>query len=191
MLGVLEFSEQIERSTNRHATDINLLIRSFSDKFMCSDADACFSLDHNSMSETNAPFPLQQEMLKKISKHLLERIEQSAVSEQLISQDEKINSFIEVVYQYAKANLARPGVRTVFKQMNEWLREGDFKSCDLVLASICVERLSVDLALSFLTITTAASRHLAKRMEFYNRTFQHVSRVRGKNVAKQLLGNLA
>lgn len=100
-------------------------------------------------------------------------------------------AFLDEVYEFQDSNDVRGGIRHIFSRMNAWLMDGHFQICDAILRKVDVNRLSVDLALSFLTITRAARHELANRAAYIDRACQRITAIRGPAVAKRLLENMA
>lgn len=97
---------------------------------------------------------------------------------------EDVPLFVESVYGLS----ARAGIRHVFSVMNSWLVGQRFDLCDEALRTADVERLSIDHALAFLTITNGA--HLRDRQGFYDRVRQKIVNARGEEVAARLTDGL-
>lgn len=104
---------------------------------------------------------------------------------------EPIDEFLDTLYRFAETGRTKAGISFVFNTVNDWLCKGQTKLCDKILEMVDVNKIGVDLTLSFLTITMAAREQLAQRPEYCRRAWKAIAQVRGRSVARRLLENLA
>lgn len=102
-----------------------------------------------------------------------------------------IAELCSAAYRFAEKDNNRAGAAYIFNTINDWLCRGRFDLCDRALTEVRLDRLNVDLTLSFLVITYAAKNRLTKRAEYFDNAWAKIRKDRGRRIAKKLLANLA
>jgi hypothetical protein len=98
--------------------------------------------------------------------------------------------FLEEVYALARANRIDAAADRVFDHIDRLLCDGDFAAVDAIVARVDVARLPTSLMRSFLTITAAAKTHLPSRPGLYDTIKDEMTRLRGADATKRIIGNL-
>jgi hypothetical protein len=101
-----------------------------------------------------------------------------------------VRALLEEVYDLGQRDL-QAATDKVFDTIDRLLCEGQEEVCDQILASVDVARLPTALMRSFLTITAAAKEKLPARQALFREIECEMTRLRGPDVTRRLLGNLA
>lgn len=115
------------------------------------------------------------------------------VSASIIEDDEssgEISAFLDKVYDLARCGKEEFAIDVIFEYMNTLLVQGEFGTCDRILAEVDIGRIPPVLMVSFLTITAAAASRLKNRKRFYQFVRALVARERGEKAAERLLDGL-
>jgi hypothetical protein len=103
----------------------------------------------------------------------------------------RADSFLNEVYSLDDSGQSQLATLSVFDYLEGKLFVGEFEFCDRVLEKADVARLSTSLMRAFLTITAASKANLSARPDFYSRVDVAMSRVRGAEITKRLIGSLS
>ena len=102
-----------------------------------------------------------------------------------------IGEFLETVYRLAKLGDLQGATDEVFETVDRLLLGGQFGVCNEILRCVDIHRLPTALMRSFLTITAAATDRMPARKPFYDRVESEMIRLKGKEKAQRILGQLA
>ena len=109
---------------------------------------------------------------------------------ELILREFSVSRFLENVYSDVEAGKSRRAVKQVLGHLNDLLAAKSFGEADDILMEADVERLDLDAALSFVTITFAARHELANRDSMFRKVFGRISEIAGEEKATRLLARL-
>ena len=103
----------------------------------------------------------------------------------------RVDDFLKEVYSLDNSGQSQLATLRVFDHLEGKLFVGEFEFCNRVLEKADVARLSTSLMRAFLTITAASKASLSARPDFYCRVDVAMSRVRGAEITKRLIGSLS
>jgi|GEM_PF-6252491 len=98
--------------------------------------------------------------------------------------------WLEDVYSMCARGEKEAAIDVVFDQIERLLSGGEFEKCDSVLRAVDLQRLSVSLILSLLSVTLSASKMLPYRRVLTARTEAFFGRNEGAERAARLLNGL-
>jgi hypothetical protein len=101
------------------------------------------------------------------------------------------DNILEEVYSLSVIGDLQGATDKVFDTFDGLLLEGDCAACNEILRKVDVSRLSTALMRSFLTITAAAKEKLPARKALYKQVLSEMIRLKGKEKAERLIGQLA
>lgn len=71
--------------------------------------------------------------------------------------------------------------------LDDLLCAGEFEKCDLIFQTVEPKDMSTLLIVTYLGITSCATKKLPSRIDFYNRSLQEVTERKGEKYANRLL----
>lgn len=96
-------------------------------------------------------------------------------------------AFLNTIYSDAQAGKSRAAMQSVFRYVSELMLAGDEKSCDAMLIHVDVDKLPVDVALSFVTSTFPGRDALPSRPALLNRVLARIKKERTDDDANALI----
>lgn len=103
---------------------------------------------------------------------------------------DKNQKFIEEIYSLCDAVEIEKATDRIYLYIDDLLLQGKFKQCDDLLPFIDVTKIPSTLMRSFLVATYAAKNKLNNRKNLYDRSHNQMIKIRGEEVAAELLNKL-